>query len=322
MSMEAVGQEARHHPDFYFSDGNTIFKLTSMEFRDGVFYRLHSGLLANRATFFASLFSLPRTMACTAEILAEGSTDDNPIELPPCLDKVDWDHLLTYLYTGPSMYPKTQAFLVSVMKLSSFFEIRDGTHYSLGKFALLGDAVHPALQFELARAFNLDDWLVPAFRRLMKMSLTDLDSSQAAQIGHSGYFWLARTKAEIQDLRTKIAFTVPPILNDVRCDTPGECHMAWTREWEENVCQLIHHPSEPVSCVGLLDQLRNTHIPGLCTGCQDLTVTWLWGAQRFTREERLVDEAIDALQSLQAEEPLRAALRASVEAIRVSVGLN
>ncbi|KAJ7033345.1 hypothetical protein C8F04DRAFT_1261153 [Mycena alexandri] len=321
-NADGNGPESRRHPRFYFKDGNTIFMLKSADHPDGILYRLHSGLLAHRATFFASLFALPRHMGCAQEILSEGTTDDNPIELPYGLVMVDFDHLLTYLFTGPSMYPNTEAFLVSVMKLSAMFEIADGMHYTIREFTLRGDGVHPALQFELARCFGIDDWLEPAFRRLMKMSIIDLDSSHVAQIGHSGYYWLTRSKTQIQELRTKIAFHVPPIVNSVDCDTPGTCGVAWTREWEERVRQLIHHPSQPISCLDLLDQLRNTHIPGLCDACQDLTVTWLWGAQSFTREERLVDEAVEALKLLQAEEPLRAALRASVEALRKSVGLK
>ncbi|KAJ7731738.1 hypothetical protein B0H16DRAFT_1733098 [Mycena metata] len=214
------GPESRRHPQFYFTDGNTVFMLKSADHPDGILYRLHSGLLAHRATFFASLFALPRHLGCTQEILTEGTTDDNPIELPYGLMMVDFDHLLTYLFTGPSMYPNTEAFLVSVMKLSAMFEIADGMHYTIREFTLRGDGVHPALQFELARCFDIDDWLEPAFRRLMKMSIIDLDSSHVAQIGHSGFYWLARLKTQVQELRTKIAFHVPPIVT-ANCSTEG-----------------------------------------------------------------------------------------------------
>lgn len=204
------------------------------------------------------------------------------------------------------------------MKLSSLFDIKDGMDHTIQEFTRQGDAMHPALQFELGRCFRIDTWIEPAFRRLMDMRLTSFDSLQVSQIGHHGYFWLTQTKAKIQELRTEVAFHVPPIVNSGDCDTPATCGHAWTREWEERVRQLLHHPKVPISCLELLGQLRNVHIEGLCDGCQDLTVTWLWGKCLLTREEGFVEEAIEELMKLQTDEPLRAALSASVAGLVVA----
>ncbi|KAJ6498201.1 hypothetical protein DFH09DRAFT_1052157 [Mycena vulgaris] len=296
----------QYHPEFYFQDGSAIFKV------DGMLYKLHPGLLANRSIFFASMFSLPRGPHNSEMILSEGKIDTNAIELPSCISQQDFDNLLSYLYSGPSTHPKTEEFFVSVMKLAAMFEIPDGIEHTKNELARLDPPVHPALQFELARCFRIDEWVEPAFRRLMDTDLVSLDSFEVAQIGHHGYFWLTRTKAKIQALRVNIAFNVPPIINISTCDTPGTCMYSWTREWEESVRQLIHHPDKPISCLDLLDQLRNTHIDGLCDGCQDLTVRWIWGKSLLTQEEDCVEEAIAALMELQTDQPLRAALSASV----------
>ncbi|KAJ7915719.1 hypothetical protein B0H13DRAFT_1871839 [Mycena leptocephala] len=179
------------------------------------------------------------------------------------ISRVNFDFLLTYLYMGPRHvhlieeddFLLSQDFLVSVIKLSSFFDIDDGIKR---EFIRRGNKLHPALQFELARCFGIDPWIEHAFRRLMDMSLTSLDSAQVAQIGHCGYFWLTQTKAKIQALRTKIAFHVPPIVNSPDCNTADTCLQSWTREWEERVRQFIHHPEQPISCVTLLHQLSAT----------------------------------------------------------------
>ncbi|KAJ7496211.1 hypothetical protein B0H11DRAFT_2276400 [Mycena galericulata] len=311
-SPENKGEGPIHHPEFYFPDGGAIFKLWSSDFPDGVLYNLHPGVLGHRSTFFSTLFSLPRGPDAPEKIVSEGKIDGNPIELPTSISMLDFDALLTYLYKGPSMYPSTEGFLISVMKLSAFFEIADGLDYTKQEFIRRGEQLHPALQFELARCFRIDPWIELAFRRLMKMSILSLDAFQVSQIGPMGYFWLTQTKAKIQKLRTNIAFHVPPIVNAGDCDTPGYCMRAWSREWEERVRQLIHHPEEPISCLDLLDQLRNVHIDGLCNDCQDLTVTWIWGKCLLTREELFVDEAVEALMELQTDKPLRAALSDSV----------
>ncbi|KAJ7709350.1 hypothetical protein B0H14DRAFT_3641510 [Mycena olivaceomarginata] len=119
-------------------------------------------------------------------------------------------------------------------------------------------------------------------------------------------------KRKIQALRAKIAFHVPPIVNSPDCETPGTCLFTWNREREERVRLLIHQPEHPISCLALLDQLRNVHVPGLCDGCQGLTVRWIWGKCLLTQEETLIDEAVASLMVLQVEQPLRQALRESV----------
>lgn len=216
---------------------------------------------------------------------------------------------LTYFL---SAHPKTEDFLISVMKLSAFFDIEDGITYTTNELLRRGEELHPALQFELGRCFRIDAWIEPAFRRLIQTDLLSLDSVQVFQIGHWGYFWLTQTKAKIQQLRTQVAFNVPPIVNSGECDKPDTCADAWTREWEENVRQLIHHPEQPISCLDLLYELRNAHIEGLCNECQDLTVTWIWGTCLLTKERDFIDDAADALMELQTEQPLRAALTASL----------
>lgn len=202
-------------------------------------------------------------------------------------------------------------FLTSVMKLSTYLDIDDGITYAKQELTRRGKLLHPALQFELGRCFRIDAWIEPAFRRLMDISVLKLDSFQVTQIGHHGYFQLIQTKAKIRALRAEIAFHVPPIVNGADCDTPATCMYSWTREWEERVRQLIHHPEDPISCLTLLEQLRYTNIVGLCNECQDLTVTWIWGKGLLTQEEDLVDQAVEALMALQTDEPLRAVLSES-----------
>ncbi|KAJ6614684.1 hypothetical protein B0H10DRAFT_2221079 [Mycena sp. CBHHK59/15] len=53
------------------------------------------------------------------------------------------------------------------------------------------------------------------------MSILSLGIYHTVQIGSYGYFWLVQTKAKIQELRTKIAFHVPPVINNADCKTPG-----------------------------------------------------------------------------------------------------
>ncbi|KAF8133094.1 hypothetical protein K438DRAFT_1704178 [Mycena galopus ATCC 62051] len=299
------GEVSRRHPDFYYYDGQAILELTSSDCPEGILYNLHPGVLGERGSFFKSLFSLPRGPGCAPALLFEGTADENPIKLSYCVTRMDFDFLLTYLYMGPSVHPKSNEFFISVMRLSSFFEIQDGMEYAKAELERRGNCIHPAVQFELARSFRIDEWIEPAFRRLLDMPIVQLSSTHALQIGHFGYFWLTQTKAKMIELRTHLAFNVPPVVNSARCKTKVTCGLSWSEEWRGNVRNLIHHPDKPIRCLDLLHQLRNVHITGLCDDCQDLTVTWLWGKPFMTKEWELIEEAIAALQALQVNEPVR-----------------
>ncbi|KAJ7799399.1 hypothetical protein B0H14DRAFT_3156493 [Mycena olivaceomarginata] len=238
-----------HHSNFYFSDGKAIFRLHST----GKLYNLHPGFLAKRAQFFKSLFSLPRTPDCAQELLSEGKVDDNPIKLPYCISEMDFDSFLAYLYTGPSI-----------------FEMQDGIEHAKAEITRRGNCIHPAVKFELARCFHIDEWIEPTFRRLLDMSVGDLSFSQVIQIGHVGYFWLTHTKAKTAELRA-LRIAAPAGNAGMRGLGSGQ---------RMSAASFITRPAY-------------------------LTVTWIWGKGLLTKEEDLIEGAITALHKLQANEPLR-----------------
>ncbi|KAJ7108857.1 hypothetical protein C8R43DRAFT_1139913 [Mycena crocata] len=303
-STTAVQQGVRH-PDFYFRDGSAVFSLKST---DGqiVLYRLQSSYLSSRSEFFASMFSLPRGPDASSQVLSEGRVDENPIQLPSVITQFDFDNLLIYLHKGQTDYPKTEEFLISVLSLSTFLEIADGRHYTINEFVKLGSAFHPALQFRLARTYRVDEWIEPAFRKLVEMPIASITMEHMVQIGSWGFFQLVQTKENVLTVRRQLAFHIPPIVNAGDCDTPAYCTVAWAREWRENVPRMIHHPEVPFDVVGLLNEIAATDIDQLCKPCQKLSVTWLWGKGWSKQEEEEIEAGIAALMSLQTGSPARA----------------
>ncbi|KAJ7646153.1 hypothetical protein B0H17DRAFT_959255, partial [Mycena rosella] len=268
-----------------------------------VLYRLHASVLSSRSAFFQFMFSLPRVPAASSQVLSEGAVDENPIELPPGITQFDFDNLLTYLYQGQSDHPKRNEFLVSVLTLSTFYGIKDGQKHAIAQFTQLGNTFHPALQLQLARNHRVNIWIEPAFRKLVEMLIESLTMEHIEQIGLAGFFQLIQTKEKLLNVQRKIAFHIPPIINDGNCDTPGFCSHAWGREWRESMPRIIHHPDTPAGCVELLNALRSVNVQDLCKACQKLSVTWLWGKGWVQREEKAVEEGIAALMICQTGSP-------------------
>ncbi|KAJ7810355.1 hypothetical protein B0H14DRAFT_2379181, partial [Mycena olivaceomarginata] len=295
-----------------------------------VLYRLHSSILTARSQVFDSMFSLQNSAPGTR---MEGVTDDNPIclSLPTHSTPSDFDNLLVYLYKGPrsvvicsfngvskiiafifSEHPKTDEFLISVLQLSTFFELDDGVAYSITEFERKGDCFDPALQFQLARMFRVDQWIKPAFRSLMKRPDPSLTLRNLAQIGEVGCYYLIQTKDKIRKHRTCLAFGTPKICSVRGCKTPGTCKWSWEREWWGGFARLIHHPDIPLAFGDIpatLQEVRDGGMDGVCDGCLHLTIDSILEEGKFDEEDREIQDAIDELMKYQTEEPIRAAIR-------------
>ncbi|KAJ7673163.1 hypothetical protein DFH06DRAFT_1174648 [Mycena polygramma] len=196
------------HEHYYFVDGSMVFQLCH-ENQPGILYKLHASVLGFRSIFFGGMFTLPRGPDVVDTVRTEGASDSNPIMLPSDLSQQDFDHLLCYIYRGPTMLPKTDDFLVSILKLSTLFEIDDGVAHAVQELSLKGYNFHPALQFELAR--------------LYRKCITELDMYHMEQIGPAGYYWLTTTQAKIERHRKQFAFDTPLVVHDPRCQEPCSC---------------------------------------------------------------------------------------------------
>lgn len=106
-TSESAEQSYTRSEDFYFEDGDVVFRVRSiLDFPNvriltasakvgEVLYRLHSGILRSRIDVFKSLDILEHTHQPPAP--REGSDDQHPI-VPPQVTSVEWEHLLTLIY--------------------------------------------------------------------------------------------------------------------------------------------------------------------------------------------------------------------------------
>ena len=145
-------------------------------------YRLYPGLLALRSSVLNSLLSLPHQ---EHQKCAEGTCDKNPILLHGVI-RQEFDHLLTFLSGGCMQLPflilytyaprsftyhssyageqHREKFLVSVLKLSAFFDISHGFQYAVAELSRLSP-FDPSLKLQLRRQCRVDHWIAPGVSR-------------------------------------------------------------------------------------------------------------------------------------------------------------
>ena len=62
-----------------------------------------------------------------------------------------------------------QEFLISVLKLSDFYQINSGFQYAVAELKRLSPmAFDPSLKLQLGRQFWIHEWVEPSFRAMME----------------------------------------------------------------------------------------------------------------------------------------------------------
>ena len=72
--------------------------------------------------------------------------------------------------------------MMSIFKLSVFLEVKDGEDWALAELLRL-KAFSPSLQLEVARKYQVDHWVEPAFRELMRIPLQNFNLMDILCIG-------------------------------------------------------------------------------------------------------------------------------------------
>lgn len=188
--------------------------------------------------------------------------------------------------------------------------MEDARKHAINKFEALGSDFQPALRFQLARMYRVDNWIELAFRQLLGTDILSMTLEQMSQMGEVGFFAVVQTKAKIQKFRTELAFSGPSATNSLDCSTPANCWDAWGKEWWSGFAKLIHHPVQPLSGPELRFALEDVKIPGMCDPCQACSVSWVISKGIFEREEMFVRAAVLDIMNWQTEKAIRREIHA------------
>ncbi|KAF8331241.1 hypothetical protein F5887DRAFT_1074552 [Amanita rubescens] len=141
---------------------------------------------------------------------ADGSSDKQPLVLGG-IEKKDFVPLLRCLYPLPQFPANpdtTQTFTLeewqSVLKLTSLYEMTQVKKFAIKKMDPLLITL-PALQIQLARTYDIQEWLAPGFLRLAHR-IKPLDEEDARLVGLSDSFKICALRE-----------------NWKRCDRCGSC---------------------------------------------------------------------------------------------------
>jgi hypothetical protein len=142
---------AHRHPTLYLSDlGND--DLVVIQVKDQLF-RVHRSKLASYSGVFEDLFALPQVPLTT-----EGKSDDHPIHLSHS-PLAEFEELVQAIYEPDSSVHSAQTLVVR-MAAATRWDAPAMRSRTLSHLAASGDDV---AKLVVARRYNLEEWLWPAF---------------------------------------------------------------------------------------------------------------------------------------------------------------
>ncbi|KAF8547151.1 hypothetical protein OG21DRAFT_1573381 [Imleria badia] len=233
----------------------------------------------------------------------EGRCDEKPIVLHGIIRR-EFDYLLTFLFGGYAGEENRHKFLVTVLKLSTFFEINHGYQYAITELTRLSP-LEASLRLQLGRMYRVDHWVEPAFQDMLAQPLSSISRTEAQRMGLDYYHILSHTKAVVEENYRAIAYTKPSLTQPDGCTTPLQCTTVWKDKWWNSVARQLLHTEAPCHGNELLKLLDKTDIPGLCNLCKHATLRRMKDSDALKIDNILQDIAILEVMELQTDEHIR-----------------
>jgi len=187
-----------------------------------------------------------------------------------------------------------------------FLDIEDGIKFAVSELEKRKD-FHPALQFQRAPHFYVDQWIEPSFCKLIACPISSLTFDQHSQIGQIGVFHLLRTKDQIDILHKSLAQLAPPVQHGVTRHSQFICDAKWLVQWDTFGKHLVH-PVHVLCGSDIVDQLKAVKIPEMDLDCQQLNIASILECDVMTKDEEYISEALKKLMVVQTDQPIRAAM--------------
>jgi len=223
---------------FYFNDSQVVLKVEQN------IYKIHRHFLVRESEFFQDLFSLPQGDSASVE----GVDDENPICVPDTPTK-EFENLLRFFYFGMhDDYRPAVDDWIAMLSISTRLTFPRVRERAIKELTSRLEEIDPFDLIGLAIKYDLQQWLKPAYRRIVTRSNL-ISHAEAEKIPFPMAVMLMRSREQhwksYNDRPTgSIMFQVA---SPGRPATPPHIHLAADRIIDSEV-KLMHQVSrEPAS---------------------------------------------------------------------------
>jgi len=170
---------------FHFEDSQVVLQVEEKK------YKIHRYFLTRESEFFNDLFSLPQPEDSAT---VEGS-DDNPIRLPET-PKAEIENLLRFFYFGMhDDYAASLTDWIAILSISTRLMFEKVRERAIKEITAQLDQIEPFELIELAIKFDVEQWLKPAYRRIVTRA-TLITHAEAAKVPFPMAVMLMRSREQ------------------------------------------------------------------------------------------------------------------------------
>jgi len=185
--VQIVAGQLQESNPFHFEDSQVVLEA------EGKKYKIHRYFLTRESEFFNDLFSLPQPVASTTASV-EGS-DDDPIKLPET-PRAEIENLLRFFYFGMhDDYVASLTDWIATLSISTRLIFEKVRERAIKEITAQLDQVEAFDLIGLAIKFDVEQWLKPAYRRIVTRSSL-ITHAEAAKVPFPMAVMLMRSREQ------------------------------------------------------------------------------------------------------------------------------
>ncbi|KAF9038869.1 hypothetical protein BDZ89DRAFT_1129614 [Hymenopellis radicata] len=211
-----------------------------------VCYKLIPDILKDRSAYFQDALGLDDG---SCSLL--GKDKLHPYVLPQMIVKKDWECILLLWFGELSQTEEESAdFWRSVLTVSIVLQARiseERARRYLERFN--STEFRPATKLSAACECNIAKWISPSFTELLGKPWSYWTINDTATLGAPLVLLIAKTRENIQNMRSGLAFNTPEFVSagNACTRTPADCEAAWPAQWWSSIACLLLHPDTPLT---------------------------------------------------------------------------
>lgn len=161
----------------------------------------------------------------------------------------------------------------------------------------------PCLRMELARQYDIEEWIGPSFSALVDRELNSFSPKEIEAMGMDVYVVLSQTIERIAKERLYVAYVCPDTRKAEQCQLEEHqaCIKDWQNSWWDGFSKHLLHPEKFLWGENAIAKLQAGNFTVMKESCLDLTIKKIWLSNRFNYREVFIEQGIQRLLANQNE---------------------
>jgi len=276
------------HTRFWFPDGNIVFQAGE------TLFCLHRSILAMHSEAMETILSLPSGVA------NDGADDGHAILLEG-ISSEEFEYFAAWVYhVGSIAQQHSVPSLTAILKISRWLMIENSISWAIDRLEVLD--LSPAHRLELARKYDIPQWIPRATQELISSPLGTINEKDLSHLDLRIYSIIAKAREVLERERKTIAAVPPGLSLDPDPDCPPNqhryCRDTWARFWWQKVARQLLHPTNPLPFNTLIAYIaEQPHPEGLRTACKEQYIGDIIEGGGLDIEDNITSSAIVAIET-------------------------